>query len=83
MKDPKTKAQELIEKYKPIVSIWDSSDQEILKDAVECAFICIEEKIETFIRCCGGETHNYTGRELDDFQELVTMKIEIMKFKTT
>lgn len=57
MKNSKEKAQELVDKFKPYMypfaagSAYLSGDREgnkVLKDAKECAIICIDEKISEF-----------------------------------
>lgn len=46
---PKEKAEQLIEKYKPLVATWDCywdsprNEDGIIEDAKKCALICVDE----------------------------------------
>ncbi len=57
---PKEKAEELIDKYRPLVKNWDCywdielPEADILRDCKQCAIICVEQilpctwKLETY-----------------------------------
>ena len=71
---PKEKAIELVGKFSPLVEYWDFYNNElrinedILKDAKQCAIIAVDEILNI--------TLSYAGKDYDFWQEV---KIEIQE----
>lgn len=86
MRTAEVKAKELVNSFKPCCerhsmngNDWETfyDNQRLNENSKQCAIIAIDEKIETFLRCCGSEKHFYTGSERDHYNELQEIKTHI------
>lgn len=67
------KAKELVYKFRPLVTTWDCywdvprGEYEVIKDAKQCAIICVEEIIK-YAKRWG----DMADQDIKEFQEVIT-----------